>query len=70
MRPCLLRPYTDLAYTKVLGVASQYILWRGSLWYALRSSMLKNKRIFSLANSKLIPAFWAVQLDVAINHIN
>ena len=69
-RPCLLRSYSDLAYTKVLGVVSQYILWSGSLWYPLRSSMLKNKRIFSLAISKLIPAFSAVQLDVAKNHIN
>ena len=69
-RPCLLRPYSDLAYTKVLEVASQYILLSGSLWYPLRSSMIKNKRIFSLEISKLILAFMFVQLDVAKNHIN
>ena len=64
-RPCLLRPYSDLAYTKVLGVVSQYILWSGSLWYPSRSSILKNKQSFSELISKLIPAFSAVQLDVA-----
>ena len=57
-------------YTKVSAVASQYILWSGSLWYPVRSSMLKNKRIFLLVISKLKPAFSTVQLDVAKNHIN
>ena len=61
---------SDLAYTKVSGVASQYILWSGSLWYPVRSSMLKNKRIFSLVILALMPAFSTVQLDVAKNHIN
>ena len=42
----------------------------GSLWDPVRSSMLKNKRIFSLVISNLIPAFSTVQLDVAKNHIN
>ena len=32
--------------------------------------MLKNKRIFSLVISALMPAFSTVQLDVAKNHIN
>ena len=68
--PCLLRPYSEPAYTKASRVASQYILWSESLWYSLRSSMLKNKRIFSLAISKLIPAVSPVQLDVAKNNIN
>ena len=62
--------YSDLTYTKALGVASQYILWCGSLWYPLRSSMLKNMQFFSLVILKWIPAFAAVQLDVAKNHIN
>ena len=31
---------SGLAYTKVSGVASKYILWSGSLWYPVRSSML------------------------------
>ena len=61
---------SDLAYTKVSGAASQYILWFESLRYPVRSSMLKNKRIFSLIISKLMPAFSTVQLDVAKNHIN
>ena len=65
----LIRPYSDLAYTKVLGVTSQYILKSGSLWYPLRSSMLENKRIFSLVISKVMPDFSAVQLDEAKNHI-
>ena len=49
---------------------TQYILWSGSLWYAVRSSMLKNKRIFSLVILKLTPAFTTVQLDVARDHFN
>ena len=61
---------SDLAYTKVSGVASQYILWSGSLWYPVRSSMLKSKRIFSLVISKLMPVFSTVKLDVVKNHIN
>ena len=47
----------DLAYTKISGVVSQYILWSGSLWHPFRSSMLKNKRIFSLVMSEVIYAF-------------
>ena len=61
--------YSDLTYTKVSEVASQYILSSGSLWYPLKSSMLKNKRIFSLVLSKLTPTFLSVQLDVAENYI-
>ena len=61
---------SDLAYTKVSGVTSQYILWFGSLWYPVRSSMFKNKQILSLVILKLMPVFSTVQLDVAINHIN
>ena len=61
---------SDLAYTKVSGVISQYILRSGSLWYPVRSSMHKNKQILSLVISKLILAFSTVQLDVAKNHIN
>ena len=61
---------SGLAYTKESGVASYYILWSGSVWYPVRSSTLKNKRIFSLVISKLMPAFSTVQLDVATNHIN
>ena len=61
---------SDLAYTKVSLVASQYILWSGSLWYPVRSSMLKNKQFFSLVISKLMPAFSTVQIDAAKNHIN
>ena len=61
----------DLAYTKVSGVASQYILWSESLWHPLSSSMLENKRIFSLVISKLLSDFsMIVQLSVAKNHIN
>ena len=48
---------SGLAYTKVSGVASQYILQTGSLWHLLSSSMLKNKRIFSLVIFKLMSAF-------------
>ena len=55
---------------KVSGVTSQYILWSGSLWYPGRSSILKNKRIFLLVISELMPAFSTVQLDVGKNHIN
>ena len=39
------------AYTKALGVPSKYILCSGSIRYPVRSSMLKNKRIFSLVIS-------------------
>ena len=49
-------------YTKVSAVASQYILWSGSLWYPVRSSMLKNRRFYSLVISKLMPAFSTVQV--------
>ena len=55
---------------KVSGVTSQYILWSGSLWYPGRSSILKNKRIFLLVISELMPAFSTVQLDAGKNHIN
>ena len=61
---------SNRAYTKVSRAASQYILLSGSLWDPVRSSMLKNKRIFSLVISNLMPAFSTVQLDVAKNHIN
>ena len=52
------------------GTASQYILWSRRLCYPVRSSMLKNKGIFSLVISKLISAFSTVEIDVAKNHIN
>ena len=39
---------SDIACTKISGIVSQYILQLGSLWHPLRSSMLKNKQIFSL----------------------
>ena len=55
---------SDLAYTKILGASSKYILWSGSLWYPVRSSLLKNKRIFSLVISKLMPAFSTAQLEL------
>ena len=61
---------SDLPYTKVSGVTSQYILWSGSLWYPVRSSTLKNRRIFWLVISRSMPDFSTVQLDVAKNHIN
>ena len=38
--------------------------------YPVRSSMLRNKWIFSLVISKLMPAFSTVQLDVVKDHIN
>ena len=69
-RPCSPRSYSELSYTEVSGVASQYILWYGNFRYSLRSSILKSKRIFSVVISKLIPAFSTLQLDVAKNHIN
>ena len=61
---------SDLACTKVMGVASQSILWSGSLWYQVRSSMLKSKWILLVVISKLIPVISTVHLDVAKNHIN
>ena len=61
---------SDLAYTEVSGVAFYYILWSGSIWYPVRSSMLRNKLIFSLVISKLMLAFSTVQIDVAKYHIN
>ena len=49
IRPC---------YTKVSGgTFSQYVLWSGSIRHPLCSSMLKNKRFFSLVISKLMLAF-------------
>ena len=42
---------------KSIGVASQYILRSGSSWHRLNSSMLKNRRSFSLVISKLMSAF-------------
>ena len=61
---------SDLVYTEVLGVAFQYILWPGSLWYPVRNSPLKNKQIFLLVISKTMLTCSTVQLDVAKNHIN
>ena len=61
---------SGLAYTKISGVASQYILWSGSLWCPVSSSTLKNKPFFSLVISELMSAFSTVQLDVVKNHIN
>ena len=48
---------SDVSYTKVLEVVSRHILRSGSLWYPLSSSILKNKSIFSLVNSKLMCTF-------------
>ena len=48
---------SDLPWTKVSGVVSQYILRSGSLLHPLNSSMVKNKQIFWLIISKLISAF-------------
>ena len=48
---------SDLVYTKVSGVASQYILQYRSLSHLLSSSILKNKHIFSLVISKLMSSF-------------
>ena len=56
-RPYVLTPYSDFAYTKVLGVASQYILWSRSSYYPLRSIMLKNKRVFFISNFKINTCF-------------
>ena len=42
---------------KVLEVVSQHVLWSGSLWQPLSTSILKNKRFFSLLISKLLSAF-------------
>ena len=61
---------SDLAHTKVSGVASQYILWSESLWYPAKSNIHKNKCIFSLVISKLISALSTVQIDAAKNYIN
>ena len=61
------RPYYEVLNNTLLA---QYILWSGSLWYPVRSSRLKNKQIFLLVISKLMPAFSTVQLDVTKNHIN
>ena len=63
------------AYTKVLGVASQYILRSGSLWHPLSSSMLKNRRIFSLVISLVMSAFslWLYNLvepKIILNQTN
>ena len=54
---------SDLACTKVMGVASQSILWSGSLWYQVRSSMLKSKWILLVVISKLIPVISTVHLN-------
>ena len=55
---------SDLAYTKVSGVASQYILRSGSIWHPLSSSMLKN---FFISNCKTKVCFLSMtaQLGVA-----
>ena len=59
---------SGLASTKVSGI-SQYILWSGSLWHPLNSSMLKNKWIFSLVISEHVCFLsMTVQLGVAKNH--
>ena len=71
IRPNVLQGIEEaFAYTKVSRVVSQYILWSGGLCCPVKNSMLKNKRIFSLVISKLMPAFSTVSLDVAQNHIN
>ena len=49
---------SDLVQTKASAVASQCILRSRSLCHPLSSSMLKNKRIFSLVISKLMPTFY------------
>ena len=56
--------------TQVSVVASQHILWSGSSWYPIRSSTLKNKQIFSIVISKLLPVFSTVQLEVPEYLIN
>ena len=61
------RPYYEALNNTLLA---QYILCSGSLWYPVRSSRFKNKRIFLLVISKLMFAFSTVQLDVTKNHIN
>ena len=43
----------DLTYTNVSGVASQYILWSGNLWYPIRSRMLKTKQLFFISSFKI-----------------
>ena len=43
----------DLTYTNVSGVASQYILWSGSLWYPIRSRMLKTNQLFFISSFKI-----------------
>ena len=48
---------SDLAYKRLSGAVSQFILWSGSLWHPLSITMLTNKRIFSLVTSKLMSAF-------------
>ena len=48
---------SDLICTKLLGANSRYNLRSGSLRHPLSSSMFKNKRIFSLVISKLMPVF-------------
>ena len=60
----------DLASIKVSVVASQYVLWPGSIRYPVRSSMLKSKRIFSLVISRSTPNLSTVQPGVTKNHIN
>ena len=57
LKKCFWGTESDLAYTKVLGVVFQYILWSGSLWDPPNNNMLKNKRIFSTVISKLTSAF-------------
>ena len=48
---------SDLAYIKALGINCQYILWSGSLWHPLNSSIARTKEIVLLITSKLMPAF-------------
>ena len=63
---------SDLAYKRLSGVVSQFILWSGSLWHPLSITMLKNRRIFFISNFKTNVCFlyMTLRLGVANNHIN
>ena len=63
---------SNLVYTKVSGVASQNILWSGSLWHPLSSILLEKKRSFLLEISKLMCPFSLslAQLGVSKNMID
>ena len=63
---------SDLAYTKVFGVASHYILWTGSSWYPVRGSTLRNKQYFFISNFKINGCFldfttWCSQESYQLN---